>query len=425
MNAITNSERLKKVMRIALVGIRPADQIMLKGYLRILLRLEADLEWVSANHEAVDLFMINSEFSNSESVQRLLTTKPKAAALYVSRNDTGNGHLVGNLLTLPLTELEELKQWLAQNIGNLSTATSPASVQSASNQPAVNQNAPTPRQSLDDILASRNNGSSNLSSLSSLSNQATLTKPTSPQSTTPPSTTPSGHYLLSLINILIELQRRNDGLVSLVTTDNTVLAHIQPKQQRIWLVANEIAFNQNLQLIPQATFQADPTQSQDLVQWLWQHALSQAPYLTGLLRPQLHYHITSWVKPAEGKARHDQLKIQSVLESREVTLAELAQLSQCDHDIIKRSVIALVMAGVMPTTVYQHLHKLLDTPQVSTAHTAEPTVPISQPIENIPPASVSVANSAQTAEIQQDISQNTGDKGMKGFLSSLRRKLGI
>lgn len=414
MNAITNSERLKKVMRIALVGIRPADQIMLKGYLRILLRLEADLEWVSANHEAVDLFMINSEFSNSESVQRLLTTKPKAAALYVSRNDTGNGHLVGNLLTLPLTELEELKQWLAQNIGNLSTATSPASAQSASNQSAINQNTPTPRQSLDDILASRNNDSS------SLSNQATLATPTSPQSTTP-----SAHYLLSLINILIELQRRNDGLVSLVTTDNTVLAHIQPKQQRIWLVANEIAFNQNLQLIPQATFQADPTQSQDLVQWLWQHALSQAPHLTGLLRPQLHYHITSWVKPSEGKARHDQLKIQSVLESREVTLAELAQLSQCDHDIIKRSVIALVMAGVMPTTVYQHLHKLLDTPQVSTAHTAEPTVSISQPIENIPPAPVSVANSAQTAEIQQDISQNTGDKGMKGFLSSLRRKLGI
>lgn len=414
MNAITNSERLKKVMRIALVGIRPADQIMLKGYLRILLRLEADLEWVSANHEAVDLFMINSEFSNSESVQRLLTTKPKVAALYVSRNDTGNGHLVGNLLTLPLTELEELKQWLAQNIGNLSTATSPASAQSASNQSAINQNTPTPRQSLDDILASRNNDSS------SLSNQATLATPTSPQSTTP-----SAHYLLSLINILIELQRRNDGLVSLVTTDNTVLAHIQPKQQRIWLVANEIAFNQNLQLIPQATFQADPTQSQDLVQWLWQHALSQAPHLTGLLRPQLHYHITSWVKPSEGKARHDQLKIQSVLESREVTLAELAQLSQCDHDIIKRSVIALVMAGVMPTTVYQHLHKLLDTPQVSTAHTAEPTVSISQPIENIPPAPVSVANSAQTAEIQQDISQNTGDKGMKGFLSSLRRKLGI
>ncbi len=69
MNASTNSERLKKVMRIALVGIRPADQVMLKGYLRILLRLEADLEWVAANHQAVDLFMINSEFNQSESVQ--------------------------------------------------------------------------------------------------------------------------------------------------------------------------------------------------------------------------------------------------------------------------------------------------------------------------------------------------------------------
>ena len=55
----TAAERLKKVMRIALVGIRPADQVLLKGYLRILLRLEADLEWVSANSPQVDLFMIN------------------------------------------------------------------------------------------------------------------------------------------------------------------------------------------------------------------------------------------------------------------------------------------------------------------------------------------------------------------------------
>ena len=46
---------IKQVMRTALVGVSPADKVMLKGYLRILLRLEADLEWVSANHPQADL----------------------------------------------------------------------------------------------------------------------------------------------------------------------------------------------------------------------------------------------------------------------------------------------------------------------------------------------------------------------------------
>ena len=62
MGATPVLDGLKKVMRIALVGIRPSDQVIIKGYLRVLLRLEADLEWVSANHQQIDLFIINDEF---------------------------------------------------------------------------------------------------------------------------------------------------------------------------------------------------------------------------------------------------------------------------------------------------------------------------------------------------------------------------
>ena len=81
MNVTSASDRLKKVMRIALVGIKPGDQVMLKGYLRLLLRLEADLEWVSANNQQIDLFMVNHDLRHAESVQQLISDKPNTATI--------------------------------------------------------------------------------------------------------------------------------------------------------------------------------------------------------------------------------------------------------------------------------------------------------------------------------------------------------
>lgn len=397
MSGITNSERLKKVMRIALVGVRPADQVMLKGYLRILLRLEADLEWVAANHEAVDLFMINSEFSSSESVQRLLATKPNSGVLYISRNETGDGHLVGNLLTIPLKELEELNQWLAKNVksstasSNAATTQAPAPTASVVNRPLEHPNHAEPT--------------------------SVAAKPA----------TPTINPMLDLINVIRQLQRRENNLFSLINNDGKVLAYIQPKQQRIWVQAADMTLSQSLRLMPATGFDSNPTQSVDLVQWLWQQALAQAPQLTGVLRPDIQYHITSWVKPAAGDARHNQLKIQAVLESRELTLAQIAGLSQSDHNHIKRTVIALVVAGVMPPSVYDALHTHFESLQtVQAAMLNDKPAEISQPIQGVSTAAESVTQTPMpSAAVAQAVNQSSGDDGMKGFLSRLRRKLGI
>lgn len=434
MNTSTNSERLKKVMRIALVGIRPADQVMLKGYLRILLRLEADLEWVAANHEAVDLFMINSEFHQSESVQRLLAAKPNAGVLYISRNEVGDGHLTGNQLTLPLKELEELSQWLQQNIQNNSSiaASSPTATQNTT-QSAATTNSPTTRQTLDDVLASRNatntTGSTvaNHPSASSANTNAT-TNTATPAAT--PAPTVTTQPILELIKVIAQLQRREDSLFSLVSADGSVLAHIHAKQQRIWLGNNEIDLSQSLSLKPAANFHADPAQSTDLLQWLWQQATTQAPKLISVLRPQMLYHITSWIKPSEGAARHEQLKIQAVLESREVTLAQLASLSQCDHNTIKRTVIGLVIAGTMSPSVYQELQRHFESLQTSpsTSQSTEPPAEISQPIQGVTQANTALQNTqgqGSQSAVAQEVTQTAGNEGMKGFLSRLRSKLGI
>lgn len=106
-------ENLKKVLRTAIVGVRPADQAMLKGYLRVLLRLDFELEWVSAKHPQVDLFLISNDFRHAANA-KILQGQQHKPVLYTSRTDTGEGQLVDDRLVLPLKCLNGLEKWLTR-----------------------------------------------------------------------------------------------------------------------------------------------------------------------------------------------------------------------------------------------------------------------------------------------------------------------
>ncbi len=56
---------IKSVLRTAFLGVKPAEQVMLKGYLRIILRLEVDLQWVSPKNPQVDLYFIDNSLRNT------------------------------------------------------------------------------------------------------------------------------------------------------------------------------------------------------------------------------------------------------------------------------------------------------------------------------------------------------------------------
>ena len=378
----------------------------------------------------------------------MLASKPNSGVLYISRNEVGDGHLVGNQLTLPLKELEELNQWLLQNIkvqpGLSSAAAShthsntsaqavaatpsvPANSVASSVASSATSNSPPTRQTLDDVFASR--------TAAMASPILKTSSPIAATSTSADAVTTNlaiNNAMLDLIKVVAQLQRREDKLFSLLNAAGIVLAHIHAKQQRIWLTNDNIDLSQNLKLQPAGNFQADPTQSTDLLQWLWQQATAQAPKLIEVLRPQLSYRITSWVKPSEGADRHDQLKIQAVLENREVTLAQLASLSQCDHNLIKRTVIGLIFAGTMSPSVYQDLQQHLENlPTAPSANTStkpnEPPAEISQPIQGAAQA-IPTPQPTQTPQhtvVTQEVAKSTGNEGMRGFLSRLRSKLGL
>lgn len=403
--SLTSNDNTKKVLRIALVGVRPADQVIIKGYLRLLMRLEADLEWVSANHEAVDLFMVNAEFQHADSVQRLMSAKPHAAALYIARTEGDNGYLTGNILTLPIKDLDPLNKWLYANLQFLSGHT-PTRI--SSNDTPDNSAKPQGRNSLDDLIASRQQ------------------KPMANPQPTVSLTASEAHVnsdnsvALAIAQVLSRLHKKEDQLFSLNNAQGAVLAYIQPKQQRIWLQQATLelsAWTLNV-ANPQAL---DPKNSQDLVQYFWQFGLKNAKALQALVNTTNPYHITSWVKPDNKSQRHNALKVQCVLEAREVSLGEVISLSGVDANVTKAMLIALVMSGVLQTEVYENLTQTVS--QFKGTHTTSNQTVTATPTPAMP-------TSHATSSLQQEIkaeqpAQTDQQDGMKGFLSRLRRKLGI
>lgn len=419
MNPISYDDNTKKVLRIALVGVRPADQVILKGYLRLLMRLEADLEWVSANHENVDLFMINNEFQQAESVQRLLAVHPYSSVIYIARTENENGFLFGDLLTLPIKDLDPLNQWLYANLRMLAGKTAPKTNLTADNQPSAEPITPAKRQSLDDVIANRQNQAfqqpQNLAQPKGLDIGVSI-DPNHIDKT----------IATAIAKIISRLNKKEDQLFSLNDKNGAFLAYIQPKQQRIWQlkpltevgewtlnIANPTALNAN--------------DAEDLVQFLWKIALNSTKYLEPLFSHDNKYRITSWVKPDNNNQRHNVLKAQCVLEVRPVSLNEISQLSQIDEKTLKPLVIALIVAGLMEKSTYQMLEKTVQDFSQQTE-----SVMLNNHYPQVPTPVVAMPTHQSTTTLRQEINieqptvkKEENNQGMKGFLSRLRSKLGI
>lgn len=387
MNQTVSANNSKKIMRIAVLGIRPADEVMLKGYLRILLRLEAELEWVTANNPIIDLFMIHNEFRNADSVTRLLASKPASTVLYVSRSDNEIGQLFGNHLTLPIKELEPLNQWLLQNVAILKSPTKPIPTQTQKPQ------------TVDEILANR------------AKQQRSAIPDNTPAPVSSVQSTPVAQSNMSVnpkavnfARIVTRLQKKENTYLRLVDGAGNVMAYIHPKTQRIWAMSHHLIIQTSWQLQLDGFTDADtPKHGTDLVQWLWECAIQNVDDLVTLISPSQSYHLSSWVKPKDDDFRHNILKIQTVLERRPLVFKEIVELSQAPTSDVKRTLVGLISAGVMTNAVYGHLMTVVDNPQM-----------IDEPVSKQKP----------TFD-QRSQTTTDDDNGMKGFLSRLRRKLGI
>lgn len=421
MNVTSASDRLKKVMRIALVGIKPGDQVMLKGYLRILLRLEADLEWVSANNQQIDLFMVNHDFRHAESVQKLISSKPNTATIYTARSETENGYLSQDLLVLPLKDLEPLSEWLFSQLPffsgvSVSNKTSTAAkltadavdaYQSATDTIANQRVVSNPPAQVDNPSS----GIAHSAQASAVKTHHTHNAPNqlaqssqSMRSSTTANSTVNDEYLIGFAQIFSQIAQRHNEVLSIKSPAGTLFAYINPKQQRVWEVSEYISCNQPwiISLADDAAAnQLDVKTAKNLVQWLWDLASTHGQKFEGLLDSHINYHIDSWVKPIHDADQHDHLKIQCVLEARSLTIDELVARSQCSLPQVKKTLIGLFVAGALPASVYQQTIAQLNNKTIS-----QPVTPSMSPAEislpEMSPAQMTVAEMTPAEIIQNE-----------------------
>ena len=432
MNVTSASDRLKKVMRIALVGIKPGDQVMLKGYLRILLRLEADLEWVSANNQQIDLFMVNHDFRHAESVQKLISSKPNTATIYTARSETENGYLSQDLLVLPLKDLEPLSEWLFSQLPFLSgvsvsnnastaaklTADAVDAYQSATDTIANQRVASNPPAEIANPLSAVTQSTQVLAVTTSHTHNAPNQLAESSQSMASSTTangTVNNEYLIGFAKIFSQIAQRHNEVLSIKSPAGTLFAYINPKQQRVWEVSEYTSFNQPwiISLADDAAAnQLDVKTATNLVQWLWDLASTHGQRFEGLLDSHINYHIDRWVKPIHDADQHDHLKIQCVLEARSLTIDELVARSQCSLPQVKKTLIGLFIAGALPASVYQQTiaqlnSKTISQPVTPSMSSAEISLPEMTPAEIIQTEPQPITPSAQPAFVEQPAASAT------------------
>lgn len=387
------SELNKKQMRIALVGVRPADQITLKGYLRVLLRLDVELAWVPATEAAVDLFMINSEFRSAASVTKLLEMHRGTPVLYINRNDNGDGSITQNLLTLPLKQINLLSDWLMRNVAVLADSTSLKSTPTQSS-------TPTP------------------------SATATSIKPSQPitHSTTQHTSTNTSNISPQLIELIKNIQERPPQVCELLQ-DGQVIGVINLNRQRIWTQKNIDNIN-SLDLRPYHGQLPKATYAKDANEWLWQQAWAHSETLSALIGNTAPHQLRYWVKPLMNN-RRDLLQVMTAIESQALSAVEIANKAGISVHAAKRVLASLLFAGNLTSSSYQNIAVQRqvsqnpanhNTAQHSTTPHSTTQAPVQQPAQS---------TTQSTPQAPATPPANSEQQEKLGFLARLRRKLGL
>lgn len=357
----------KKTMRIAMVGVSPADQIAFKGYLRVLLRLDVDLDWVSAQVGEVDLYVVNESFKHSTSVQRLKETHPKTPFLYTSRSTTGEGGVYGDLLVLPLKQIQTLNEWLHTNV-------------------AVLRDLPYQKSSSPEVVLDSQPSAHSTTSQDSVAHQSV----------------PVQNKLDGIVEMIKTLNARPTSYFELMQ-DNEVFALIDGKRQLVWLKSASMVDIHAWRLRVYGGALGEPKHAVDLNQWLYQVAWANSDKLLPLVNHQTRYQLRSWAKPENNTDRRTLLRAMVALEDTARTADEVVARTGLNRLVVQKVIASLLFAQHLNSASYEN---------ISVANLASPVL---SPALSQPVTTVQEPTSSKTAEQEEKI----------GFLARLRRKLGL
>lgn len=324
-------EQQKQAMRIALVGIMPADQVTMKGYFRVLLRLDVALEWVEATFPDVDLFIIGEEFRHAQGVVKLLSGRSHVPVLYITKN--APNELKDNVLSLPLRQTALLHKWLLQNIDLLQRKAPPvdemlvATAQpQAPSDPVLEE---TPVSVFGDDTLSLEVADVDYS---------------------------------ALVTFAKTLSNLSDGIYK-ITYNNQTLAIIDRKNRKLWAQANR-AFDPAWRLEVHHG-QGGTGAFFDMHQWLWEKVIKSKGYGALLTETNMHK-IAHWVRPDHANQRA-LVAIMTAIEKVPKTPEEIANATGLPLMSVRDLLASLLLCGALLPPSYQTLqaptHKIKEAPK--------------------------------------------------------------
>ena len=118
--------KMNSLFNVCILGLDQSETITIQQHLFNILE-GSKVDWVSANHGSLDFLIVNSKFSNSTSIQKMLNSKkfPILFAGYAVQEDIDNA----NQIQLPLVRKVLLKNWIDNNVLSKSIESVPQPLQ--------------------------------------------------------------------------------------------------------------------------------------------------------------------------------------------------------------------------------------------------------------------------------------------------------
>ena len=304
----------KAPMKIAIVGLTPADTLIIKSFF-LKLVTHAEIEWLGLDTAQADALIFRAKFFHTPTIESWIKVAPKDVAIGAVYRDAANSGACReagvHLLDLTNRDQEVLKAWLELIIQKKANA---VQVRQAITR---EENAALAASTLG-VQKAQAGSSSTVRPHSEPIDQAFQT----------PDQFPNAAILQSI--------RNGAGMLA---SNSGYLAYLQPQDNKVWA-------NHPQDTIPpfdacqwQLLSGAIPAEMKivvDLRQWLWESLWNSTIDFASYIKADSSYQLKVWPQPRGMANRTIPLRIAALLQKGPASISSLAQLTQIPDERIKK-----------------------------------------------------------------------------------------
>ena len=111
---------MKSILNIAVFGLSLNTLDHIKTQVLLALPSSTQVKWVNLAEKKIDLLLVNDVFFNAPGIQKVLSNSQIAYLRLVKKVEHA-GHIIGDQLFYPFSDLEHLHEWLSEKLVQVTT----------------------------------------------------------------------------------------------------------------------------------------------------------------------------------------------------------------------------------------------------------------------------------------------------------------